>query len=114
MSGKRPRMSGERPRAGGEGQSARSPEWRAPDAGARSKGQRAEEALLPGSEPVEEPGSNPAAGPKNVLCRMCGQPLRDRDSRLWGLGPACRHKLAVRTAPVPPAQEVAQDALPGL
>lgn len=45
---------------------------------------------------------------------MCGQPLRDRASRLWGLGPDCRHKLAVRTAPVPPAHEVEQDTLPGL
>ncbi|UNZ22188.1 hypothetical protein HC362_29410 [Streptomyces sp. 891-h] len=59
------------------------------------------------------PGSEPVAG-RRVLCRMCGQPLRDRASRLWGLGPDCRHKLALRTAPTPPPQEVDQDALPGL
>ncbi|MGP3988197.1 DUF6011 domain-containing protein [Streptomyces sp. 3N207] len=67
--------------------------------------EREEAALLPDSEPV--PG-------RRVLCRMCGQPLRDRASRLWGLGPDCRHKLAVRSAPTPPRREVDQDALPGL
>ncbi|MBO8195966.1 hypothetical protein ITI46_30610 [Streptomyces oryzae] len=59
------------------------------------------------------PGSEPVAALR-VLCRMCGQPLRDRASRLWGLGPDCRHKLAVRTAPTPPQREVDQDTLPGL
>ena len=63
------------------------------------------EERLPGSEPV---------GGRRVLCRMCGQPLRDRASRVWGLGPDCRHKLALRTAPAPPLGEVAQDPLPGL
>ncbi|MBO8188569.1 hypothetical protein JW592_24310 [Streptomyces sp. DW4-2] len=64
-------------------------------------------------EPTVLPGSEPVSG-RRVLCRMCGQPLRDRASRLWGLGPDCRHKLALRTAPAPPSQEVDQDALPGL
>ncbi|GAA2620447.1 DUF6011 domain-containing protein [Streptomyces axinellae] len=59
------------------------------------------------------PDSEPVAG-RRVLCRMCGQPLRDRASRIWGLGPDCRHKLAVRTAPTPPVTEVEQDTLPGL
>ncbi|UNS95709.1 DUF6011 domain-containing protein [Streptomyces tubbatahanensis] len=93
----------------GESRSARSE----PDAGA-GEGRQAEAAPLPGSEPVEEPEGTQGNSPRSVLCRMCGQPLRDRASRLWGLGPACRHKLAVRTAPVPPAHEVAQDTLPGL
>ncbi|CAM2964620.1 DUF6011 domain-containing protein [Streptomyces albus] len=65
----------------------------------------AESAVLPGGEAT--PG-------RRVLCRMCGQPLRDRASRLWGLGPDCRHKLALRTAPPPPVRDVEQDPLPGL
>ncbi|WP_326692384.1 MULTISPECIES: DUF6011 domain-containing protein [unclassified Streptomyces] len=69
------------------------------------EGEAPHEPALPGSELVEG---------RRVLCRMCGQPLRDRASRIWGLGPDCRHKLAVRTAPAPPAHEVEQDALPGL
>ncbi|MDJ1135625.1 DUF6011 domain-containing protein [Streptomyces iconiensis] len=60
------------------------------------------------------PGSEPVAG-RRVLCRMCGQPLRDRASRIWGLGPDCRHKLALRTAPARTGQdEVPQDTLPGI
>jgi hypothetical protein len=82
----------------GPEEAEREPE-KAPD------GRGAEAAVLPQSEPT------PA---RRVLCRMCGQPLRDRASRLWGLGPDCRHKLAVRTAPTPPGHEVDQEALPGL
>jgi hypothetical protein len=63
------------------------------------------------AEPL--PDSRPVEG-RRVLCRMCGQPLRDRASRLWGLGPDCRHKLALRTAPRPPLHDVDQDMLPGL
>ncbi|MGW5018712.1 MULTISPECIES: DUF6011 domain-containing protein [Streptomyces] len=59
------------------------------------------------------PGSEPREG-RRVLCRMCGNPLRDRVSRVWGLGPDCRHKLAVRTAPAPPGRPVDQEPLPGL
>ncbi|WP_147266718.1 DUF6011 domain-containing protein [Streptomyces diacarni] len=105
----------------GESRSARSAAQREPDAGGGEsrraevgQGEWADTAPLPGSEPVEESESTQGNSPKNVVCRMCGQPLRDRASRLWGLGPACRHKLAVRTAPVPPAHEVAQETLPGL
>lgn len=61
----------------------------------------------------ELPGSEPVTG-RRVLCRMCGQPLRDRASRIWGLGPDCRGKLALRTAPAPPRDEVPQDPLPGM
>ncbi|MFI0862337.1 DUF6011 domain-containing protein [Streptomyces smyrnaeus] len=73
--------------------------------GAAAERVDAEAAPLPGSEPVSG---------RRVLCRMCGQPLRDRASRLWGLGPDCRRKLAVRSAPAPARHEVDQDALPGL
>lgn len=64
-------------------------------------------------EPEPLPDSHPVEG-RRVLCRMCGQPLRDRASRMWGLGPDCRHKLALRSAPVPPLHEVDQDTLPGV
>ncbi|NSC20405.1 hypothetical protein FM076_03900 [Streptomyces albus subsp. chlorinus] len=90
-----------------------------PGAGAGGGGRDATEpagaAVLPGSEPEEGGEDLPGRAARGrVVCRMCGQPLRDRASRLWGLGPDCRHKLAVRTAPVPPAHEVEQDTLPGL
>jgi hypothetical protein len=61
-------------------------------------------APLPGSEPEEPPA---------VRCAMCGQPLHDRASRLWGLGPDCRAKLHLRIAPTPHTGEVDQDTLPG-
>ncbi|MFI7241199.1 DUF6011 domain-containing protein [Streptomyces qinglanensis] len=76
-----------------------------PHGGGGERGARAEAVALPDSRPV---------GGRRVLCRMCGQPLRDRASRLWGLGPDCRHKLSLRTAPEPPRREVDQDVLPGL
>ncbi|TVL89791.1 DUF6011 domain-containing protein [Streptomyces sp. SAJ15] len=56
----------------------------------------------------------PAKGRLPVTCRMCGRPLRDRDARLWGLGPGCRHKLHTRSAPRPPSHEIQQDTLPGV
>ncbi|NLU70398.1 DUF6011 domain-containing protein [Streptomyces sp. HNM0574] len=64
-------------------------------------------------EPVPLPGTDPEEG-RRAVCRMCGQPLRDRTSRMWGLGPDCRTKLAVRIAPRPDGHEVEQDRLPGL
>lgn len=56
----------------------------------------------------------PAEARRRVTCRMCGRPLRDREARMWGLGPECRGKLDPRIAPTPPAHEVEQDPLPGL
>lgn len=64
---------------------------------------------LPG---VAEPPS--ADGRPRVACRLCGRPLHDREARLWGLGPDCRAKLALRTAPRPPEHPVEQDPLPGV
>ncbi|MFR9675022.1 DUF6011 domain-containing protein [Streptomyces sp. TR06-5] len=52
-------------------------------------------------------------GPR-VTCGMCGAPLRDRTSRLWGLGRDCRRKLELRAAPAPPRVDVEQDTLPGM
>lgn len=69
---------------------------------------------IPPDDPLTLPGSGQAPGNRHVTCRACGQPLRDRVSRMWGLGPDCRAKYALRTAPAPPAHEVAQDTLPGL
>ncbi|MBA0050467.1 hypothetical protein E0L36_06015 [Streptomyces sp. AJS327] len=46
-------------------------------------------------------------------CRMCGAVLRDRVSRMWGLGPDCRAKVRLRLAPDPPPNETEQEALPG-
>ncbi|MGW8375472.1 DUF6011 domain-containing protein [Actinacidiphila sp. SB3-2] len=71
------------------------------------------DAPVPMPESELLPDSAPVTG-RRVLCRMCGQPLRDRASRLWGLGPDCRHKLSLRTAPSPPQHEVDQDTLPGM
>ncbi|WP_062216367.1 DUF6011 domain-containing protein [Streptomyces sp. NBRC 109706] len=62
-------------------------------------------ALLPDPEERRRPP---------VHCRLCGRPLRDREARTWGLGPECRAKLALRTAPPPPERPVDQDPLPGL
>jgi hypothetical protein len=60
------------------------------------------------------PGEAPDGDrPRVVVCRLCGRPLRDREARLWGLGPECRAKLALRTAPRPPGHPVEQDPLPG-
>jgi len=68
----------------------------------------------PPEDPQMLPGAEPAPGTRHVTCRGCGQPLRDRVSRMWGLGPDCRAKYALRTAPAPPAHEVDQEPLPGL
>ncbi|WP_344322691.1 DUF6011 domain-containing protein [Streptomyces macrosporus] len=68
------------------------------------------------SEPAPLPDAPepPPEGRPPVLCRMCGRPLRDRQARLWGLGPECREKLAVRSAPRTAGWDVAQETLPGL
>ncbi|MFD6416081.1 DUF6011 domain-containing protein [Streptomyces sp. NPDC060194] len=61
---------------------------------------------LPGAR--TEPGDRP-----RVLCALCGRPLRDRESRRWGLGEGCREKLRLRGATGPGRFEVDQDELPG-
>ncbi|MEV1006662.1 DUF6011 domain-containing protein [Streptomyces sp. NPDC049881] len=48
-----------------------------------------------------------------VTCRLCGRRLYGREARMWGLGPECRAKLAVRVAPLPPEHPVEQETLPG-
>ena len=63
-----------------------------------------EQPTLPDSEPVR---------PGPAHCRVCGHPLRDRVSRIWGLGPDCRDRLRLRLAPRPPDVEIEQDPLPG-
>ncbi|GAB2874651.1 DUF6011 domain-containing protein [Streptomyces mayteni] len=65
-------------------------------------------------EILEFPGEDDRAdGRPRVTCRLCGRPLHDREARLWGLGPDCRAKLALRQAPRPPERPVEQDPLPG-
>ncbi|WP_344633802.1 DUF6011 domain-containing protein [Streptomyces glaucosporus] len=64
--------------------------------------------------PLPDAPEPPAQDRPPVLCRMCGRPLRDRQARLWGLGPECRGKLAVRPAPRTTGWDVAQETLPGL
>ncbi|WP_078591991.1 DUF6011 domain-containing protein [Streptomyces megasporus] len=64
--------------------------------------------------PLPDSPEPPARERPPVRCRLCGRPLRDRQARLWGLGPECRGKLAVRSAPRTTGWEVAQEALPGL
>lgn len=69
-----------------------------------------DDALLPlpdGDEPDDGRG-------QRIVCGMCGAELRDRVSRMWGLGRDCRLKAALRVAPVPPRVDVEQDVLPGL
>lgn len=51
--------------------------------------------------------------PVHVLEVRHGAPLRDRTSRLWGLGRDCRRKLRLRAAPTPATGDVEQDTLPG-
>ncbi|MEU5024701.1 MULTISPECIES: DUF6011 domain-containing protein [Streptomyces] len=67
-------------------------------------------------DPTTLPGlvEEPSAPRRRVTCRMCGRPLRGREARLWGLGDECRAKLAVRSAPRPPAHDVEQETLPGI
>ncbi|MFI1336000.1 DUF6011 domain-containing protein [Streptomyces sp. NPDC020845] len=67
-------------------------------------------------DPITLPGlvEEPSAPRRRVTCRMCGRPLRGREARLWGLGDECRAKLAVRSAPRPPARDVEQEMLPGI
>ena len=51
----------------------------------------------------------PAGEQRRVTCRACGHPLRDRVSRMLGVGPECQtEEFAARTF------EVEQDELPGL
>ncbi|MDT0321739.1 DUF6011 domain-containing protein [Streptomyces millisiae] len=67
---------------------------------------------LPG---VDEPSAVAGEGGRpRVTCRLCGRPLHGREARLWGLGPDCRAKLALRQAPRPPERPVEQDPLPGV
>ena len=67
---------------------------------------------LPGTDPG--PGADADGRKRHVTCALCGAPLRDRTSRLWGLGRDCRRKLHLRAAPAPPVTEVDQETLPGL
>ncbi|MCZ4124723.1 DUF6011 domain-containing protein [Streptomyces sp. H39-S7] len=66
-------------------------------------------ATLPGFAAADET----VAGRPRVLCRLCGRPLNDPESRLWGLGEGCRNKLDTRSAPRPAANDVEQERLPG-
>ncbi|MER0443146.1 DUF6011 domain-containing protein [Streptomyces sp. Edi4] len=47
-----------------------------------------------------------------MRCRQCGHPLRDTESRRWGLGPECRRGL--HSAPTPQPFTVEQEQLPGV
>lgn len=71
----------------------------------------------PDSDPATLPGfagsDEPVPERPRVLCRLCGRPLNDPESRLWGLGEGCRNKLDTRSAPRPAAHDVEQDQLPG-
>lgn len=89
------------------GEPTASPESREPRDPAASSG------MLPGSAPAEAAPQDRAGDGAPSHCRMCGHPLRDRVSRMWGLGPDCRTKLRLRLAPVPPDVEIDQDTLPG-
>ena len=64
--------------------------------------------------PLPADGDEPDGRGQRVVCGMCGAPLRDRTSRLWGLGRDCRKKLHLRAAPTPATGDVDQDTLPGL
>jgi hypothetical protein len=55
-----------------------------------------------------------AAGVRVVECEECDEELHDQVSRLYRLGPCCRLKRGIRTAPGPGRFPAAQDAIPGL
>jgi hypothetical protein len=59
------------------------------------------------------PLPEPAEGLPVVPCAECDEPLHDRVSRLYRLGPRCRRKLGIRIGPGLRGHEVPQDGLFG-
>jgi hypothetical protein len=58
---------------------------------------------LPGTQPLD-------SGVRQVRCARCNRELSDAESRLYALGPGCRHP----TPPTTRGWNVDQDVLPGL
>ncbi|QMU77033.1 hypothetical protein GXW83_16290 [Streptacidiphilus sp. PB12-B1b] len=62
-----------------------------------------DEVPLPGTQPLD-------TGVRLVRCSRCHRELSDAESRLYALGPGCRHP----TPPTPRGWDVEQDQLPGV
>jgi hypothetical protein len=59
------------------------------------------------SLPRETPRGRPL-----VTCALCDEPLSASESRRWNLGPRCRRKLGLGSAPGVGRFEVPQETLP--